>query len=198
MLQERALTLAHASMLSSPCSTTHRICHLRLLNLQVDRWLEQADDRTREVADYSVIVGGLPPGVTATEVCADGMLNGHQGYVCRRGEYLHACNVRGIDAVFTFGRCLTRGPLQIGDYFQQHFGEDTVRDKVRARQGGWRDGPLVGRRVLQQHVSHGRHCVSKAQGGRALGEGAALRVRAVMWVLRVWRYVFLVASPPRR
>eukprot|EP00198_Chlamydomonas_reinhardtii_P009036 XP_001698373.1 predicted protein [Chlamydomonas reinhardtii] len=55
------------------------------LFFNVDRWLEQADDRTREVADYSVIVGGLPPGVTATE---------------------------------------------IGDYFQQHFGEDTVRDKV--------------------------------------------------------------------
>ncbi|KAG2433251.1 hypothetical protein HXX76_008319 [Chlamydomonas incerta] len=55
------------------------------LFFNVDRWLERVDDRTREVADYSIIVGGLPPTVTATE---------------------------------------------IGDYFQQHFGEDTIRDKV--------------------------------------------------------------------
>ncbi|KAG2449462.1 hypothetical protein HYH02_005607 [Chlamydomonas schloesseri] len=38
------------------------------LFFKVDRWLARVDDRTREVADYSVIVGGLPPDVTATEI----------------------------------------------------------------------------------------------------------------------------------
>ncbi|KAG2433250.1 hypothetical protein HXX76_008318 [Chlamydomonas incerta] len=35
---------------------------------EVWKWLAKVDDRTREVADYSIIVGGLPPTVTATEV----------------------------------------------------------------------------------------------------------------------------------
>ncbi|EFJ47418.1 hypothetical protein VOLCADRAFT_105141 [Volvox carteri f. nagariensis] len=39
-----------------------------VLFLLVRRWLEKVDRKTREVADYAVIVGGLPPYVTATEI----------------------------------------------------------------------------------------------------------------------------------
>ncbi|KXZ54617.1 hypothetical protein GPECTOR_4g682 [Gonium pectorale] len=39
-----------------------------VLFFAADRWLSKVDLRTREVADYSVIVGGLPPTVTATEI----------------------------------------------------------------------------------------------------------------------------------
>ncbi|GLC33556.1 hypothetical protein PLESTM_000084200 [Pleodorina starrii] len=39
-----------------------------VLFVLVRRWLEKVDRKTREVSDYAVIVGGLPPFITATEV----------------------------------------------------------------------------------------------------------------------------------
>ncbi|GIL52929.1 hypothetical protein Vafri_8662 [Volvox africanus] len=43
-------------------------CAVLVLFVLVRRWLEKVDYKTREVADYAVIVGGLPPYVTASEV----------------------------------------------------------------------------------------------------------------------------------
>ncbi|KAG2490975.1 hypothetical protein HYH03_010649 [Edaphochlamys debaryana] len=38
------------------------------LFFRVDNWLEKVDDDTREVKDYSILVGGLPKNATATQI----------------------------------------------------------------------------------------------------------------------------------